>query len=127
MDAAAMRALVDQYLAGYNAMDLDAMLAPLHPEIEFRNLSGSEVNASASGIAALRALAQQSLQLFARRRQRLTAFQVEGERASANIDFEAVLAADLPSGLRAGETMRLTGRSEFAFRDGRIVRIDDFS
>jgi hypothetical protein len=38
-----------------------------------------------------------------------------------------LLASDLPNGIRAGETLRLEGRSELGFRDGRIDRIADHS
>jgi hypothetical protein len=36
-------------------------------------------------------------------------------------------AADLGPGLRAGDTLRLTGRSTFTLRDGLIVRLVDES
>jgi hypothetical protein len=37
------------------------------------------------------------------------------------------LASDLPNGMKAGETLRLNGRSEFTFCDGKIYRIKDVS
>lgn len=121
------RALVDSYVAAYNALDVDGMLATVHPEIEFRNIAGGEVDASASGTAALRRLAELSKGFFTSRRQEITSFRTEGDTAVATILFEGVLAADLPNGMKAGESMRLEGRSEFGFRDGRIDRITDYS
>jgi hypothetical protein len=44
-----------------------------------------------------------------------------------NYSLEGILAADLPNGMKAGESMHLEGRSEFGFRDGRIDRITDYS
>jgi len=38
-----------------------------------------------------------------------------------------VLATDLGPDLRAGQTLRLVGRSTFEFRDGRIARLVDES
>ena len=121
------RALIDRYLTAYNAFDVDAMMETLHPAVEFENVAGGEVNASASGADAFRRLAEQATGLFASRRQTVTAFRPHDSGASIDVDYEGVLASDLPNGMRAGETLRLTGRSEFAFANGRIASIRDIS
>jgi hypothetical protein len=127
MNESEKRVLVDSYVAAYNALDVEGMLATVHPEVEFRNVAGGEVDASASGIEALRRLAECSKELFSSRHQEITDFRIEGAIAVATIRFEGVLSADLPNGMKAGDLMRLEGRSEFGFRDGRIDRITDFS
>ena len=48
-------------------------------------------------------------------------------RPIIEVAYEGVLASDLPNGMKAGETLRLSGRSEFTFRDGKIYRITDAS
>lgn len=121
------RALIDRYLAAYNTFDIDGMLAEIHPAIEFRNITDGEVNAAASGIDEFRRLAEQSNSLFASRAQTLQSFAAAGDAASIAVEFVAVLAADLPNGMRKGATIRLAGRTEFEFRDGRICRITDSS
>jgi hypothetical protein len=40
---------------------------------------------------------------------------------------EGALASDLPNGMKAGEALHLSWRSEFTFRDGKIYRIIDVS
>jgi hypothetical protein len=51
-----------------------------------------------------------------------------GDRTAAvEIEYEAVLAIDLPTGLKSGETMQLRGVTVFAFSDGKIARISDYS
>lgn len=121
------RALIDRYLDAYNAFDVEGMMGTLHPTVEFENVAGGEVNASASGAGAFRALAEQATGLFSSRRQTVTAFDPSGAGASIAVAYEGVLAADLPNGPKAGETLRLAGRSEFAFADGQISRIRDVS
>lgn len=121
------RNLIDRYIAAYNGFDVDGMLATLHPDVEFRNVSGGEVNASASGAEEFRRLAEQAKQLFSSRCQEITGFRSEGDTAAVDIRYQGVLACDLPNGTRAGEMLRLEGRSEFGFRDGRIDRITDHS
>lgn len=121
------RALIDRYLDAYNAFDVEGMMVTLHSAVAFENVSGGEVTASASGADAFRRLAEQATALFSSRRQTVTAFDPRGAGASVEVDYEGTLAADLPNGPSAGETLRLTGRSEFAFEDGRIIRITDIS
>jgi ketosteroid isomerase-like protein len=127
MDADEKRTLIDRYIAAYNDFDVDGMLASLHPDVEFRNISGGEVNASASGAEEFRRLAEQSKGLFSSRRQEITRFESDGNTAAVDISYEGVLASDLPNGMNAGDMLRLEGRSEFGFRDSKIHRITDYS
>lgn len=121
------RALIERYLQAYNAFDVDGMIALLHPDIEFRNIAGGEVTAETSGITSLRTLAEQSKGLFSFRKQTLNRFALHNNQALIEVNFEGVLAADLPNGMKKGETLRLTGRSEFTFHDNKISRITDIS
>jgi ketosteroid isomerase-like protein len=121
------RALIDRYLDAYNSFDVEAMMSTVHPDVEFENVAGGVTNASASGADGFRQLAEQAAKLFASRRQTVTAFDPSGAGASVGVDYEGVLASDLPNGMRAGETVRLVGRSEFEFADGLISRIRDVS
>jgi len=43
------------------------------------------------------------------------------------IDYEGVLRADFPNGPKAGETIKLKGKSVFKFRDGLIYQLTDYS
>jgi ketosteroid isomerase-like protein len=121
------RTLIDRYLAAYNAFDVAGRLAVLHPDVEFRNVSGGKENAAAHGRDEFRALAKRALKLFRSRRQTIREYYADGDRAWITVDYEAVLAMDLGPGLAAGHTLRLTGRSAFTFRDGAIVELVDES
>lgn len=57
MSPAEMRTVVERYIDAYNRKDIGAMLETVHPDIEFRNISGGTVNAHTSGVAELRVLA----------------------------------------------------------------------
>jgi ketosteroid isomerase-like protein len=127
MDEDEKRSLVECYLAAYNAFDIDGMMAVIHPDIEFKNVSGGEVNATTSGAGDFRLLAEKSSELFRSRKQKILTFWSNADQASIAVAFEGVLASDLPNGVKAGETLRLNGRSEFTFCDGKIYRIKDVS
>ena len=122
-----MKALVEKYLDAYNSFDIERMLALVHPSVEFKNVANGAVNAQATGIDAFRQLAEQSKTLFSIRKQTMTSFQGSGDGAVITVTFRAVLAVDLPSGMRQGQELNISGRSEFTFRDGNIVRIIDVS
>ena len=119
--------LIEQYLAAYNGFDIDGMMAPLHHDVEFQNLSEGTVTVSAAGKKELRKLAEQSKNLFKSRTQTILNVEDKDDRVSVDIRFEAVVAMDLPNGLKAGQTLLLQGRSEFTFRDDKIVRIVDIN
>jgi hypothetical protein len=126
MDAS-KKDLIDRYLAAYNAFDIEAMLAQLDPAIRFENYSGGQLSAETTGIDAFRQLAEQSKTLFSEREQRVTALTQDGDMLVAEIAWRGRLAADVPDGPPAGTLIEMTGRSEFAFGPGGIVRIVDRS
>ncbi|UCG88193.1 MAG: nuclear transport factor 2 family protein [Gemmatimonadota bacterium] len=127
MDPVEQRSVIDRYLAAYNAFDIPGMMATIHHDIEFKNISGGVVNATAAGERDFRQLAEQSKGLFSSRNQTIKTFESHEDTAVIEVRYEAVLASDLPNGMKAGETLRLDGRSEFVFRDGRIYRLVDYS
>jgi hypothetical protein len=127
LSPAEMRTMVDHYIDPYNRMDIDSMLECVHPHVAFKNISAGVVNASTSSVAELKTLAEQSLSLFSQRRQVIESFEVHGSRAVGTIAFSAVVARDLPSGLKKGQVLSLSGRSEFEFKEGAISKITDIS
>ena len=119
--------LIEQYILAYNTFDLDRLISLLHPEIEFENISQGEVNAKTVGKSEFRATAEQSKQLFESRKQTITHCDLSQDKASVKIDFEAVLAKNIPNGMKSGSTINLNGQSHFSFKDGKISRIVDIS
>lgn len=127
MHAEAKRVLIDTYIQAYNNFDIEKMLSVVHVEIEFANMENGEVNASASGIDDFRRMAEQSKNLFESRNQRITRFFEKENMAVIDVDYEAVLAANLAIGIETAEKLRLKGLSEFVFKDGKICKITDIT
>ena len=117
--------LIERYIEAYNAFDIETMLSTLHPDITFQNISNGEVNAETHGTEAFRTLAEQSKGLFTSRKQTITHIEANESQTRIDVTFEAILAIDLPNGLKAGELLQLQGSSEFTFCDGKIVSIID--
>ncbi|WP_367584473.1 hypothetical protein [Paenibacillus sp. FJAT-26967] len=43
------------------------------------------------------------------------------------IDYEGILAVDLPNGLKTGDNIQLKGKSVFRIEEGKISLIEDYS
>jgi ketosteroid isomerase-like protein len=119
--------IIQNYITAYNSFDIDGMVALAHPKVVFKNIAGGKVTAEASGADQYRELAIQSKALFSSRQQEATNLKFTENIVTADIAYEGILAVDLPNVMNAGEKLRLNGRSEFEFKDGKIYRIDDFS
>lgn len=122
-----MRALIDRYIDAYNRMDIPGMIATMHAGVVFENYTAGVLSVRTQGVHELEHLARGSLHLFAARRQIITAYAQDGDTATAQILFDGTFAIDLPNGVRAGQTLSLTGRSEFRALDGLLIYIGDFS
>lgn len=105
MRTAQLQSVVRHYVDAYNRVEIDAMLALLHSDATFQNIVNGVVNAHTTGKAEFEALARQSATLFESRTQRITSLEVHGDTVFVVVDFTAVLASDLPNGLRAGDTL----------------------
>ena len=122
-----IKASINRYMDAYNSFDIEAMIEMVAPDIQFENVSGGEVNAKTSGKAEFEVLAKQSVRLFSHRKQTVKTIRIERDRAFVEIEFEGILAEDLPSGLKAGAKIALKGTSTFVFTNGFISSLVDRS
>jgi ketosteroid isomerase-like protein len=127
MTSGRQKEIIEDYVAAYNSFDVEAMLQFVHPDVVFKNVAGVEVNATATGIHEFRKLAERAKSLFSARCEQITGLESLGNTATVDISFEAVLAVDLPNGMKAGDDIRVQGRSVFEFLDGMLYRITDYS
>jgi hypothetical protein len=122
-----IKEFIYRYIDAYNSFDIDAMMERLAPDIQFENVSRGEVNAKTSGKAEFEVLARQSARLFSHRKQMVKTIRIERDNAFVEIEFEGILAQDMPNGLKAGQRLTLQGTSEFVFKNGFISSIVDRS
>jgi hypothetical protein len=118
---------IKQYIHAYNNFDIDSMLVRLHPSIVFKNISHGEVDLITVGLDEFKAQAQKAITYFSQREQLISELKIEDQRAEVAIDYKAVLAIDLPNGMKQGETLQLKGRSVFRFENDLIISIEDYS
>lgn len=119
--------LISRYIACYNARDMDGMLACVTDDVVFENISNTGQSMRLDGKAMMRQVAELSGNAFSYRRQRLVSIVTGLGKAAAEIEFEGKAAVDLPTGAKAGDTVRIRGASFFEFRGGLLSRIADYS
>ena len=118
---------IENYVQAYNAFDVAGMLQDLHPEVVFKNIANGEVNMELAGVEAFENQANQAKAIFSERQQTITQIDFSEEAVTIQIDYEGVVAQDLPNGLKAGQELKLNGRSVFKFAKDKIIEIQDIS
>lgn len=123
-----LQEIVESYIRAYNAFDVEGMLLHLHEEVVFRNISNGEVNLETRDKKAFEAQARQAAGYFQERKQAISSIRFPAADAvEVEIDYHAVLAIDLPNGLKRGDQITLKGRSHFRLVDDHIIEIEDIS
>lgn len=116
-----------EYIEAYNAKDMSRMLSFFDEDCFFENISGGKVTVSTKGKAELEPLARKSAEAFASREQKVLSLTQGQGRIVAEIDYHAVLQADLTPELKAGSRLELRGVSVAEFGRGKIVRLSDYA
>ncbi len=127
METTAPKQLIEAYIEAYNRFDVAGMLAPLRDDVVFRNVANGEITLALTGKEAFRQQAELATQYFSAREQRVTDWQVNGQRVEVAIDYTAVAAIEFPNGLKPGDSLHLQGKSVFLVENGQIISIEDIS
>ncbi len=120
-------AVIQRYIDAYNRKDVPAMLACLSEDVMFKNIAEGEVTVETTNKRAFADLAEIGVQAFECRHQDvLNAISVSDDTL-IEVQFSAVVAADLPNGWTSGQNVSFRGASAFGVVDGEIVSIIDQS
>jgi len=119
--------IIEAYIDAYNRFDVEAMIALLHSDVVFQNISNGEVTLETKGKDAFERQAKEAATYFSERRQTATGFRFEKSEVEVSIDYSGKLSVDLPNGLKAGDVLQLNGKSVFTFQDAQIIKLTDIS
>jgi hypothetical protein len=122
-----LKEIIEIYIKSYNNFDVAGMLSNMHEDVVFENISDGKVDLSTQGINALREQAEQAKSYFSQREQRITSIRFNNDLVEIDLDYNAILAIDLPNGLRAGDKLELKGKSIFKFIDDKIIELKDIT
>lgn len=120
------RVILD-YIDAYNRFDVEGMLTNLDENIQFANSTDGVVNMKLNGLAEFKKAAAEATTLFLERTQTITSWLFEEERITIGIHYHAILATNLPNGLKRGDELNLQGQSIFRFLGNTIVELTDIS
>lgn len=119
--------IITNYLEAYNLFDTERMVLDFDRNIIFENISKGEVNMTLNGIEAFIEQAKTAAALFFSRTQTVRDYQHRENETEITIDYQAVLAMDLPNGMIKGEELNMQGRSIFKFSGNKIIALTDIS
>ena len=119
--------VIENYIQSYNRFDIDGMTKDLHKDVIFENVSNGEVDLKTEGIGEFTKQAEIAKQYFKKREQTVLSWDFLDNKVIIDIDYEGILAIDLPNGMKARDTLKLKGQSEFNFKEGKITKIKDKS
>ena len=118
---------IRKYVEAYNLFKIDDMVKLLHDDILFRNFSNGEIDTETKGIQEFRNLAETSSKIFSSRHQTIINYAAIDNQVELQIEYEGILAVDLPNGFKAGDKLQFNGKSQFDFKEGKISLIEDYS
>jgi len=127
MEISHREAIIVNYLHAYNTFDVEGMVAYFDVGIVFTNYSNGEINLKLDGVAAFRAQAEQAKTFFSERTQSIKSFQHHDNKTEVEINYQGILAIDLPNGLKKGDNLRLEGKSIFTFSGDKVTELIDIS
>jgi hypothetical protein len=119
--------IIKAYIDAYNNFDIEKMLTHLDEQIKFENISNGITNMTLTGLNSFRKQAEQAKDIFTTRRQTIKSWIHQDNLTEIEIGYEAVLAIDLPDGLKKGDNLNLQGKSIFKFSGDKIIELTDIS
>jgi hypothetical protein len=119
--------IVRYFIQEYNSFNIDGMMKHLHPEVKFKNISGGKTDIETNGKEEFEKLASSSAAIFNSREQQIISIKEDGNKVVVDIEFRGILAAEMPPGLKAGETLVIKGKSEYTFQENLIISVIDES
>lgn len=119
--------IIKNYVKSYNDFDIDGMTKNLTDNVVFENISNGKVDLRTEGIKEFTKQAESAKQYFKKRKQTIESWEFNDSKVIIKINYKAILAIDLPNGLKTGDTLELKGESEFEFENKKIKSITDKS
>lgn len=118
--------LVQRFIDLYNSFEIKQMIDLFTEDCIFQNISQANGTLECHSKKELLKMAIQSAQIFSERKQTVTNWIAGTDKVAVEIEYAAILAQDLPNGLKRGDSLKLKGVSVYEFADGKIKRLADF-
>jgi hypothetical protein len=126
-DLAKRERTINNYIEAYNEFDIDKMVSDFDSNIVFENIQSGNTNMLINGLITFRQQAEEAKTYFVTRKQTIKSYSHLENRTEIAIEYCAVLAMDLPNGLKKGQELNLSGKSIFEFDGDKIIKLTDIS
>lgn len=120
-----LQKLIENYIQAYNQFHMEGMLTDLHKDVVFENISEGILTLRTEGIDEFQTQAEKAITYFSQREQMIRNWDIQLDKVVIDIEFKAILATDLPNGMKQGDILQISGKSEFVFEEDKIIRIVD--
>ena len=119
--------IITNYIDAYNNFNIEKMLVDLDENIKFKNISNGITNMTLNDLSSFKTQAEQAKNLFTKRTQTIKSWKHDNTVTEIEVDYIAVLALDLPDGLKKDESLDIQGKSIFKFSGNKIIELTDIS
>lgn len=119
--------LVERYILLNNQNDVDGVLDCCSDDVLFESVANPGGTVRLNGKDQVREVLEGAIQAFSERKHRLASLLVDGPNAAAETVFNGVAKAELGGGVKPGDAVAVRGATIFETRNGKIVRICDYS
>ena len=119
--------IIRKYIDAYNAFDIDGMTRHLNEGVVFENISAEKLTLKTEGILAFKEQAEKAKTYFSEREQIIDSITFVDQKVRVQISYRALLAIDLPNGMKKGQSFEMKGHSDFVFKGDKIQLIRDVS
>jgi hypothetical protein len=119
--SAKKRAMIEQYIQAYNAMDIKGMVENLDQTIEFEFQLNGRVEMKITGIREFRDQAEKNLLNFTQRHQKIMGYRMQNDSIFVDIEFKGTFSPEVATFEQ--QTIDLKGTIEFVFFEGKIIQI----
>lgn len=117
--------IIQNYVKAYNNFDTKTMTLDFDEAIVFENFQNVECTMSLIGIVNFEKQAEEAKQYFSSREQIIELFEHSNDTTEVAIRYQAILAQDLPNGMKRGDAIKLIGKSIFRFSGNKIIQLTD--
>ena len=119
--------VISRYITAYNNLDVKEMLDCLTDDVEFQNISSGKMDTHTTSKEDFENLAKMGVTAFSSRKQSILNSISVSNITLVPVDYQAVVAAELPNGWKAGQELKFAGASAFEITDGKISKVIDQS
>ena len=119
--------VIRRYIDAYNNANVRVMLDCLTDDVVFQNISKGKVSLNIKSKRKFESFAKMGVEAFTSRQQTVVEAVTRGNTIIAKIDYEAIVANNLPNGWRAGQVVKFPGVSTFVIEGEKLAKIVDES